>query len=76
MCVKPGNTTATELISSESFQRDDYAPQPQPDAADDWNYTVALRVDMAVLEQVEAMEDKVANASMQVKVSSIIIVGW
>lgn len=42
---------------------------PPPDGPDDWNYSVALRVDMAVLEQVEAMEDKVANASMQIKVS-------
>jgi len=33
-----------------------------------WAESVALRVDMAVLEQVEVMEDKVANASMQVKV--------
>lgn len=32
-----------------------------------WADEVALRVDLAILEQVEAMEDRVANASMQVK---------
>ncbi|XP_046406301.1 bromodomain adjacent to zinc finger domain protein 2B-like [Ischnura elegans] len=37
------------------------------DADDEWQPHVALRVDMLMLEQVEALEDKVANASMQVK---------
>ena len=42
-------------------------------AADDpnsWNKEVALRADKYILEQVEALEDKVASASMQVPVRS------
>lgn len=66
MCVRPGSS-ATELLVN---QDDVGLPQviPPRDSPDTWNYSVALRVDMGVLEQVEAMEDKVANASMQVKV--------
>lgn len=42
---------------------------PPKDIPGDWSYEVALRVDKYVLEQVEALEDKVAAASMQVPVS-------
>lgn len=72
MCVRPGSTTATEFMVNEADNRIAASPLgvPQPDTPDDWNHDVALRVDMSVLEQVEAMEDKVANASMQVKVST------
>lgn len=68
MCVRPGSS-ATELLVN---QDDVGLPQniPSRDSSDTWNYSVALRVDMSLLEQVEAMEDKVANASMQVKVPS------
>lgn len=41
---------------------------PAADVPVQWSDDVALRVDLAILEQVEAMEDRVANASMQVKV--------
>jgi hypothetical protein len=44
---------------------------PLKDTYSDWLPDVALRVDVMMLEQVEALEDKVANASMQVKVSTI-----
>jgi hypothetical protein len=44
---------------------------PLKDTYSDWLPDVALRVDVMMLEQVEALEDKVANASMQVKVSAI-----
>jgi hypothetical protein len=43
---------------------------PLKDTYSDWLPDVALRVDVMMLEQVEALEDKVANASMQVKVSA------
>ena len=41
---------------------------PAPDAPGSWNREVAIRVDKYILEQVEALEDKVAAASMQVPV--------
>jgi hypothetical protein len=47
---------------------------PLQDIYSDWLPDVALRVDVMMLEQVEALEDKVANASMQVKVSTITFV--
>ena len=44
------------------------ADVPPPDVPGKWSKEVALRVDKYVLEQVEALEDKVAAASMQVPV--------
>lgn len=43
---------------------------PSSEVPVQWSHDAALRVDLAILEQVEAMEDRVANASMQVKVST------
>ena len=37
-----------------------------------WSKEVALRVDKYILEQVEALEDKVASASMQVPVWALL----
>lgn len=62
--VDPGNLAATELQAEPD---DPNAPSPKPDDPNDWSEQVALRVDAQLLEQVEALEDKVANASMQVK---------
>ncbi|XP_050447879.1 bromodomain adjacent to zinc finger domain protein 2B-like isoform X10 [Cataglyphis hispanica] len=62
--VDPGNTVATELQAEPD---DPDTPIPKPDNPSDWSEQVALRVDAQLLEQVEALEDKVANASMQVK---------
>lgn len=41
---------------------------PDPDPSDYWLPAVALRVDLAILELVESLEDKIAGASMQIKV--------
>ncbi len=41
---------------------------PAPDVPGNWSWEVALRCDKYILEQVEALEDKVAAASMQVPV--------
>ncbi|RLU17965.1 hypothetical protein DMN91_010206 [Ooceraea biroi] len=62
--VDSGNVTATELQAEPD---DPNTPIPKPDNPSDWSESVALRVDAQLLEQVEALEDKVANASMQVK---------
>lgn len=40
---------------------------PPPDYEDQWSLEVALRVDLTILSQVEALEHKVLGASMQVK---------
>lgn len=42
---------------------------PDPDPPDFWYRDIALRTDMAILEQVENLEEKVDGSSMQVKVS-------
>jgi len=42
---------------------------PAPDVSGQWSWEVALRVDKYILEQVEALEDKVCSASMQIPVS-------
>ncbi|XP_051176838.1 bromodomain adjacent to zinc finger domain protein 2B-like isoform X3 [Leptopilina boulardi] len=62
--VDPGNMTATDMSGDGD---DEDLPIPKPDNPEDWCEQVALRVDAQLLEQVEALEDKVANASMQVK---------
>ncbi|XP_067211248.1 bromodomain adjacent to zinc finger domain protein 2B isoform X10 [Linepithema humile] len=62
--VDPGNIIATELQAQPD---DANTPIPKPDNPNIWSEQVALRVDAQLLEQVEALEDKVANASMQVK---------
>ncbi|XP_077262498.1 bromodomain adjacent to zinc finger domain protein 2B isoform X12 [Temnothorax americanus] len=62
--VDPGNIAATELQGEPD---DPNTPIPKPDNPSNWSEQVALRVDAQLLEQVEALEDKVANASMQVK---------
>ncbi|XP_031365922.1 bromodomain adjacent to zinc finger domain protein 2B isoform X6 [Apis dorsata] len=62
--VDPGNLTATELQATPD---EPDTPIPKPDNPAVWSEQVALRVDAQLLEQVEALEDKVANASMQVK---------
>lgn len=48
------------------------APPPQngyiePEAFNAWNPRIAKRVEQQLLDQVEALEDKIANASMQIK---------
>lgn len=71
MCVRPGSAATQLAVPEEGAAGGLLAQAPPRDNPEDWNYSVALRVDMAVLEQVESMEDKVANASMQVKVMFI-----
>lgn len=40
---------------------------PPPDYEDQWSFDVALQVDLAILAQVEALEQRLLGASMQVK---------
>nr|CAD7588559.1 unnamed protein product [Timema genevievae] len=68
MCL-PGDKTATDLAITPLDSKVSALPGGAPlvDVPSDWLPEVALRVDLAVLDQVETLEDKVANASMQVK---------
>lgn len=61
---------ATELAITDEDHKVSALPGGAPlrDLPDAWSVKVALRVDMLMLEQVEALEDRVANASMQIKV--------
>lgn len=66
----PGDLVSTDLSTSEITDDEKVAfvgGAPQKDELNAWSEKVALRVDMLMLEQVEALEDRVANASMQVK---------
>ncbi|XP_044744368.1 bromodomain adjacent to zinc finger domain protein 2B isoform X1 [Coccinella septempunctata] len=66
--IEEGNKELTELstehIDDVMFME---GGAPYPDQKDAWNKAIAERVDASLLEQVEALEEKVANASMQVK---------
>lgn len=44
---------------------------PEPDDPESWNRDSALRIDLGALAAVESLEEKVASASMQLKVMSI-----
>ena len=70
----PGDTSATELAITDEDHKVSALPGGAPlrDSIDAWSVKVALRVDMLMLEQVEALEDRVANASMQVKVRRLL----
>ncbi|XP_033218902.1 bromodomain adjacent to zinc finger domain protein 2B-like isoform X7 [Belonocnema kinseyi] len=67
--VDPGNMSATDMSADADGEgdEDEEFTISKPDSPEDWSEQVALRVDAQLLEQVEALEDKVANASMQVK---------
>nr|CAI5824473.1 unnamed protein product [Callosobruchus analis] len=74
LVIEEGNKELTSLVGSGTgeSQGEEIAVRrvhgaPAPDEPGAWNRTVAHRVDMFLMEQVEALEDKVANASMQVK---------
>ena len=60
-----------ELTVPENYEYDnvDDGDSPCPDEHGFWSHEVALRTDKYVLEQLEALEDKVAAASMQIPVS-------
>nr|XP_023030372.1 bromodomain adjacent to zinc finger domain protein 2B-like isoform X3 [Leptinotarsa decemlineata] len=62
---------ASELTNLKNEQTDEVTyvdgHAPTPDEPGAWSVTLARKVDMFLLEQVEALEDKVASASMQVK---------
>ncbi|CAB4066506.1 unnamed protein product [Lepeophtheirus salmonis] len=59
-----GDEIEFELI--EALKSIDENGVPKSDEPGKWNREVALRVEKYILEQVEALEDKVAAASMQV----------
>ncbi|CAH0551752.1 unnamed protein product [Brassicogethes aeneus] len=66
--IEEGNKELCEF-SGENLDEIEYVEgnAPKPDVRLAWSTAVAHRVDLFLLEQVEALEDKVANASMQVK---------
>ncbi|XP_071440826.1 bromodomain adjacent to zinc finger domain protein 2A-like isoform X2 [Hetaerina americana] len=65
--AKNGAPASSTPCRTEEEKESERVKTPPVDADDEWRPHVALRVDMLMLEQVEALEDKVANASMQVK---------
>lgn len=46
---------------------------PNPDDPDAWDATVAFEIESSVLEEVEAMEDRIFTASLQVKVKVMLV---
>ncbi|XP_076268643.1 bromodomain adjacent to zinc finger domain 2B toutatis isoform X4 [Rhynchophorus ferrugineus] len=68
LVIEKGADELTKL-SSEHIENVEFVEKdaPMPDKPGSWSRAIAHRVDMFLLEQVEALEDKVASASMQVK---------
>lgn len=73
VCVAGGEKAVTDLAITDMDHKVAALPGGAPlrDEPNQWFPRVALRVDLQMLEQVEVLEDKVANASMQVKVSNV-----
>lgn len=69
VCVAGGEKAVTDLAITDMDHKIAALPGGAPlrDEPDQWYPRVALRVDLQMLEQVEVLEDKVANASMQIK---------
>lgn len=59
-------------IQSLMREADDVKPPPvtQEEDPEAWSHATALRIDLNALQMVEALEEKVASASMQLKVIS------
>ncbi|KAJ8955723.1 hypothetical protein NQ318_008595 [Aromia moschata] len=66
--IEDGNKELTEL-NPDGINHVLYIDRgaPAPDEIGSWSMPIAHRVDMFLLEQIEALEDKVASASMQIK---------
>ncbi|XP_018573491.1 bromodomain adjacent to zinc finger domain protein 2B isoform X3 [Anoplophora glabripennis] len=66
--IEEGNKDLTDL-NSEQIDDIKYTDgsAPAPDEPGAWSISIAHRVDLFLLEQIEALEDKVASASMQIK---------
>ncbi|KAJ8924293.1 hypothetical protein NQ315_007086 [Exocentrus adspersus] len=66
--IEEGNKELTELNSEQVDEvKYTYGGAPAPDVPGEWSTAIAHRVDLFLLEQIEALEDKVASASMQIK---------
>ncbi|XP_025834875.1 uncharacterized protein LOC108740196 isoform X2 [Agrilus planipennis] len=65
--IEEGQNDMTTLAPRDYYVEMVEGGAPYPDEPGSWNAAVANRIDLAVFEQLEALEDKVANASMQVK---------
>ncbi|XP_049817838.1 bromodomain adjacent to zinc finger domain protein 2B isoform X4 [Aethina tumida] len=65
--IEEGSKELSEFIAEQMDDVDYVEDAPRPDPPGSWNQSIAHRVDLFLLEQVEALEDKVASASMQVK---------
>ncbi|XP_013791354.1 bromodomain adjacent to zinc finger domain protein 2B-like [Limulus polyphemus] len=64
-----GQQKAADLEITDTDREISTKPDGAPDSdkEDQWSPEVSLRVDLAILEQIEDMEEKVARASMQMK---------
>ncbi|XP_014245152.1 bromodomain adjacent to zinc finger domain protein 2B-like isoform X4 [Cimex lectularius] len=75
--LRTDHTWDSTLLASTSgdptksdFKQEEDCPEDfvsNVDSPDDWSEETALRIDLAILTQVEALEEKVASASMQLK---------
>nr|XP_024218419.1 bromodomain adjacent to zinc finger domain protein 2B isoform X4 [Halyomorpha halys] len=65
--LKVCTTSGDSRKCNFKIKEDDDGKISEPDPPESWNREVALRVDLAALVAVEALEEKVASASMQLK---------
>ncbi|GAB6019345.1 Bromodomain adjacent to zinc finger domain protein 2B [Chamberlinius hualienensis] len=66
-CNKPSQVADFEITDLDREISQNSCGTPEADKENDWSWEMALRVDLAILEQVENLEEKVVNASMQNK---------
>ena len=67
----PRNMATDPYSNLERIERDEVEDAAVPMETDEeWNVNVGFEVELACLEDVEVLEDKIYNASLQVNVSS------
>lgn len=66
---KTGTEEAVEMDQGAEDEDENIDDAIPADPEDSWNLRVGFEVEMACLEDVEALEDRIFNASLQVKVS-------
>lgn len=67
-CVVRPADVGLEITELDREVSEKHGGAPPPDYEDQWSFEVALQVDLAILAQVEALEQRLLGASMQVKV--------
>ncbi len=77
-CLLPYVFTVLKLEDTPAARAcvDNPLGAPVKDTSGDWSRSVVREVELAVLDEIENMEDRIYHASLQVKVIFLLFWGW